>query len=218
MPFLWNSPDPSRATVLDTTRLQNQYDDLRAQFGGSSSSSPSYQTRPNNRSFTGDFSYAESAPSRNGSSSSFLKRFNGTGNPAKSVRFSDAMSTDDQANRNSLLPYKDEPDGALDHALLDNQQIHVYHSQVLQDQDAQLDRLGESIGRQRELTIQIGDELDDQAGILDDVDRHVDRHQTQLDRAKNRIGKIARKAKDNTSLTIILILIIILVLLIMVLK
>lgn len=89
---------------------------------------------------------------------------------------------------------------------------------MLQDQDAQLDRLGESIGRQRELTIQIGDELDDQAEILDDVDRHVNRHQTQLDRAKKRVGKVARKAKDNVSLTIILILIVILVLLIIILK
>ena len=74
------------------------------------------------------------------------------------------------------------------------------------------------MGRQRELSIQIGNELDDQAGLLDDVDTHVSRHQTQLDRARGRLGKIARKAKDNMQLTVIFILIIILVLLIIILK
>lgn len=89
---------------------------------------------------------------------------------------------------------------------------------MLQEQDEQLDRLGVSIGRQRELSIQIGDELDEQAELLDDVDEGVERHQTQLGRAKDRLGKVARKAKDNLSMTIILILIVVLVLLIVLLK
>lgn len=81
-----------------------------------------------------------------------------------------------------------------------------------------MDRLGESIGRQRELSIQIGDELDEHVQMLDEVDRHVDRHQSTLDKARKNLGKVARKAKDNMQMTIIVVLIIILVLLIIILK
>lgn len=149
---------------------------------------------------------------------------------SKAVRFSDNASDDESspsptkasadANRAALFPYKDDPgeDAPPDHSQLDNQQIHEYHSQVLAEQDAALDRLGESIGRQREISVRIGDELDEQMEMLDDVDEGVDRHQNQLDRAKKRLGGVARKAKDNWSLTTIIVLIIILVLLIVVLK
>ena len=96
--------------------------------------------------------------------------------------------------------------------------MHTYHKQVLQAQDDQLDRLGESIGRQRDLSIQIGDELDDHIQMLDDVEVHVDRHQTRLDGARRHLGNVARRARDNKQITIILVLIIILVLLIVILK
>lgn len=117
------------------------------------------------------------------------------------------------------MPYTDDPDdSAPDHTQLDNQQIHEYHSQVMREQDTQLDRLSESVGRTRHLSIQIGDELEEQSHMLDDIDQHVDRTQTAIDRARGRLGKIARKAKDNMQLTIIFILIIILVLLIIILE
>jgi syntaxin 8 len=81
-----------------------------------------------------------------------------------------------------------------------------------------LDRLGESIGRQRDLSIQIGDELDDHAMLLEEVDERVDRHQGQLDRAGKRLTTFARKARENWSLTLIVTLIVVLVLLIVITK
>jgi syntaxin 8 len=136
------------------------------------------------------------------------------------VRFSDSPSVQEEEDaRNALFPYRDDPTaGPPDQSHLDNQQIHAYHSQVMAEQDEALDRLGESIGRQRELSIQIGDELDEHVQMLDEVDRHVDRHQTTLDKARKNLGYVARKAKDNVQMTIILVLIIILVLLIIILK
>lgn len=158
--------------------------------------------------------------------SSFLKKSlrGAASNPPvpspKSVRFSDSPSVQEEEDaRNALFPYRDDPTSAPpDQSHLDNQQIHAYHSQVLAEQDEALDRLGESIGRQRELSIQIGDELDEHVQMLDEVDQHVDRHQTRLDKARKNLGTVARKAKDNMQLTIILVLIIILVLLIIILK
>lgn len=117
-----------------------------------------------------------------------------------------------------MFPYRDEPEGPPDQSQLNNQQIHSYHKDVLRDQDEQLDRLGDTIGRQRDLSIQIGDELDEQVNMLDDVEDHVDRHQSTLDRARKSLGDVARKSRDNKQLTIILILIIVLVLLIIILK
>jgi syntaxin 8 len=81
-----------------------------------------------------------------------------------------------------------------------------------------LDRLGASIGRQHELSIHIGDELDSQVMLLDEVDERVDRHQGQLDGATRRLNTFSKKARENWGLTTIVILIIILVLLIVITK
>lgn len=86
------------------------------------------------------------------------------------------------------------------------------------EQDEQLDALGQSIGRQRELSMQIGDELDDHVAMLDETERVVDRHQSRLDRARKQVGRIARAGGENKQMTAIVVLIVILVLLIAVLK
>ena len=217
----WESVASS--TLQDqASRLRSQYDDLTSQFRGfPTATASSTTTRPNDSSLSPDFAHARS-PNPRTPSSSVLKRSAQSPNISKSVRFTDNPKSnpdyDDQANQAALLPYRDEPEGPPDQSELNNQQIHAYHKSVLQDQDKQLDRLGDSIGRQRELSIQIGDELDDQVQMLDDVEDHVDRHQTTLARARKALGDVARKSKDNKQLTIILILIIVLVLLIIILK
>lgn len=191
--------------------LKAQYADLNSQFRGTSDNPQTSDTitSPNDPSLSSDFVAAQTRPKTKQS---------------KSVRFRDSDAEDPQntANRNALFPssYKDDPEeqGAPDQSHLDNQQIHEYHSQVLRDQDDQLDRLGASIGRQRELSIQIGDELDGQALLLDEVDERVDRNQGQLDRAKGRLDRFARKARENWSMTTIVVLIVVLLLLIIITK
>jgi syntaxin 8 len=215
----------SASTRLQETEssLWSQYNDLASQFRGAPTDSTSSTiSHPNDPALSDDFARAAERP-RVASSSSFLKK-SLRGSPAapspKSVRFSDAplVQEEDEA-RNALFPYRDDPTaGPPDQSHLDNQQIHAYHSQVIAEQDEALDRLGESIGRQRELSIQIGDELDEHVQMLDEVDRHVDRHQSRLDKARKNLGTVARKAKDNMQMTIIIVLIVILVLLIIILK
>ena len=101
---------------------------------------------------------------------------------------------------------------------MSNVQVHAYHEQVMADQDAQLDALGSSIGRQRELSMQIGDELDNQVTMLGDNERIVDRHQSRLDRARGQVGRIARAAGESKQMVAIVVLIVILILLIAVSK
>jgi len=109
-------------------------------------------------------------------------------------------------------------DNLVDTDDLSNHQVMQLHQTIMDEQDESLDRLSESVRRQRELSIQIGDELDNQVELLDDIDDGVDRTQRRLNGAKKRLDFVARKAKDNGSLITIAVLIIILVLLIALLK
>lgn len=182
--------------------LRRQLEDLTAQFHGFTSASIEHTlTEPNTNELTADFSHAASRRS-------------------KSVRFSDTPAPQAETQ---FGPYRDDPasdsagyhDQAID---MTNQQLHQYHSQILEEQDEQLDRLGESIGRQREISMQIGDELESHVAILDEMDTTVDRHQSRLDRAKGVMGKVAKGAGENKQMTAIVVLIIILILLIAILK
>ncbi|KAI4744102.1 putative Syn8 snare [Aureobasidium sp. EXF-12298] len=193
-------------TQLD--KLRKQYEDLNAQFNGHTTTTST--TTPNDTSLAPDFAAAKSTPTRN-----------------KSVRFDKPYrdASPEDANRGKLFtssssqqPYTDDEPAVPDQTDMSNQQIHEYHKQVLSDQDAQLDQLSSSIGRQRMLGIQMGDEMADQNVMLDDLESGVDRFQGNLDRARGRLGKVARKAKDNWSWVTIGVLILVLVLLLVILK
>jgi len=99
----------------------------------------------------------------------------------KTVRFSDTLVNTDE---------------------LDNHQVLQLHRRVLDEQDESLDRLSESIRNQRELSIQIGDELDSHVQLLDEVDVLVDRHQDRLGGAKKRLNSVAQTAKDHGTCSI----------------
>ena len=217
-------------------RLQSQHDDLSTQFHGPDYvSTSSTLTKPNDASLAPDFSAATSRPMRKPQprSSSLRKKPRSQSPTPKSVRFRDNPSSTtgnqedaaDAANRSALFdrPYRDDPSGNqgysdADQPELSNQQIHDYHKQVMQDQDGQLDVLGQSVRRQRDLSIQMGTELDEQGVLLQDVEGGVDRHQGTLDRARGRLGRVSRSAKDNWSWVTIGILMMILILLIVLLK
>ncbi|OGE47512.1 hypothetical protein PENARI_c042G03896 [Penicillium arizonense] len=213
---LVNSNDSAGAAALKDQLgpLQAQYQDLSTQFYG-----------------------ADGEPSENNTvqapnaTSPDLKQPIPQHPPSKSVRFMDNSAAaaaavqdeiDEEENRdrqNLFRPYRDEPSPPRpDQSVMDNQQIYDHHQQTMRDQDDQLDRLGESIGRQHQLSIQIGDELDGHVALLDGMDGDVERHQTRLDGARRRIDKIRRKAGENWSMMTIIGLIIILVILIVILK
>ncbi|TQV91353.1 hypothetical protein V2A60_008999 [Cordyceps javanica] len=206
---LQNGGDERAGSALTESilSLREQLDNLTSQFHGFvSPATIQTVTHPNSETLTDDFQHATSTPS------AYRK--------SKSVRFSDTPAS---PSEELFGRYRDDPvnDSAAyrDQANeMSNQQIHEYHSQIMEEQDEQLDRLGESISRQRELSMQIGDELDSHVAMLDEVDGVVDRHQSRLDRGQKMLGKIARGAGENKQMTAIVALIIILVLLIAVLK
>jgi syntaxin 8 len=185
-------------TTLDLGRVRKQYEALQAQFTAVSAATSASDSTAPSQSDTGK---------------------------KQNVRFRDDPDAPEEdpverANRAALFSdreqYQDEP--SIDQTGMDNQQIHEHHKQVFRDQDEQLDVLGQSIGRQRLLGIQMGDELDEQNVLLDDVERGVDRHTSTLERARKRLGNVARKSKGSGSWITIGILIIILILVIAILK
>lgn len=202
-----NPPSPPFRKSSTLASLQQQYRDLSSQFHGfpTPASTSTTLTSPNDPSLAADFAHAQSSKSAH--------------HPQKSVRFSSPAS-DLEAQHppppHPLFPYRDDPEPAA--PPVDNVQLHAYHQQVLDEQDAQLDVLGASISRQRELSMRIGDELDEQVVMLDESERVTERHQGALDRARRRVDGFARSAGESGQMVAIVVLIVILVLLIAILK
>ena len=220
---------------------------MTSQFHGFSSPRTSTTlTRPNDPTLADDFEHATTtspplAPAATSSTSNLRPKGQPRSASGKTVRFSDnppspgaatpgssAEDADLEAQRLFGSRYRDDPSGGGDDdgmgygrtaAGMSNTQIHAYHEGILSQQDEQLDALGRSIARQRELSVRMGDELDDQVAMLDEADGHVDRHQGRLDRARRRVERVAsRAAGEGRQMVAIVVLIIILVLLIVVLK
>lgn len=228
---LQEAGDEIKASNLLSTldALKKQQTDLTSQFHGfPSPTTTSTLTRPNDPSLAEDFAHAQSSTSSSAPAPSSAAAAVAA---KKAVRFSDAATDlESQQSRSALFPYRDDPEenddtaGYHDRIAADsmtNTQIHAYHRQILEDQDAQLDALGVSISRQRELSMQIGDELDEQVVMLDESERAADRHAGALHRARRQVGRIARGAADSgegRQMTAIVVLIIVLVLLIVILK
>ncbi|QRV78488.1 SNARE complex subunit [Ceratobasidium sp. AG-Ba] len=112
-------------------------------------------------------------------------------------------------------PYKDEP-GEEDGPTHD--EIMLQQRQMMDEQDTHLDRLSSSIRNQRDISIQINDELDVHTGLLESLDHELDSTHDRLGRARRRLDHVARGAKDNGSAVAIGVLILVLLILIVVFK
>ncbi|KAF9586371.1 hypothetical protein BGW38_006115 [Lunasporangiospora selenospora] len=86
-------------------------------------------------------------------------------------------------------------DNAVEVDNLDNNQMLQLQQRIVEDQDQNLDRLSEAVGRQREMGIMIGDELDTHMDLLDDTDHLVDRTESRLGIARKRLNRVAEGTK-----------------------
>lgn len=92
-------------------------------------------------------------------------------------------------------------DSLVDAEELSSHQVLQLHDRVMEEQDESLERLGHSIRSQRELSIQIGDELENHVQLLDEFEDSVDRHQGRMGDAKRRLNKFAESAKEHGEFT-----------------
>ncbi|KAL1693982.1 hypothetical protein GGG16DRAFT_48053 [Schizophyllum commune] len=112
-----------------------------------------------------------------------------------------------------MTPYTDDPDANEDPSILLQTQ-----QRMMDTQDEHLDRLSHSINRQRDLSIQINDELDVHHGLLSELDTDIDRTHDRMSGARRRLDRFAKGAKNNGSTVIIAALILILLILIIIFK
>ncbi|KAI8090152.1 uncharacterized protein B0P05DRAFT_529570 [Gilbertella persicaria] len=92
---------------------------------------------------------------------------------------------------------------------VENGQILQLQQRIIDDQDQDLDHLSETIRRQRELGLLIGDELETHAQLIDETEDMVDRTDERLRQARKKLDYVNRKIKDNKSVCIVIALIIV---------
>ncbi|KAI0247402.1 hypothetical protein BJV78DRAFT_1246070 [Lactifluus subvellereus] len=110
-----------------------------------------------------------------------------------------------------FTPYTDDPEAGRDPAFLLQEQrrlldgtccadliVMVYRTcGPPTDQDVHLDTLSRSITRQRDLSMQINDELEVHTGLLEELDHDLDDTGNRLGRARQRLGRVAKGAKEH---------------------
>ncbi len=96
------------------------------------------------------------------------------------------------SGEHNYAPYTDDPEAGYSSEEMVLQQRHI-----MDDQDVHLDELSRSITRQRDLSLQINDELDVHTGLLEGLDHDMDRTGSNLTSARRRLDRVARGAKEN---------------------
>ncbi|PCH38956.1 hypothetical protein WOLCODRAFT_29284 [Wolfiporia cocos MD-104 SS10] len=113
----------------------------------------------------------------------------------------------------AYTPYTDDPEAGYS-----STEMLQAQRQMMDEQDVHLDRLSQSINRQRDLSLQINDELDVHTGLLEDLDHELDGTGSRLTGARRRLDRVARGTRENGSTVMIALLILVLLILIIVFK
>ncbi|EIN05491.1 hypothetical protein PUNSTDRAFT_91765 [Punctularia strigosozonata HHB-11173 SS5] len=117
----------------------------------------------------------------------------------------------------NFAPYSDDPERGPEEEQGTDMLLQE-QSQLMAHQDDHLDALSRSIGRQRDLSLQINDELDTHHGLLESLDHELDRTSDRLSTARRKLNKFAKGVKGNGSTYTIAGIILILLILIIIFK
>ncbi|CAG8438282.1 3700_t:CDS:2 [Scutellospora calospora] len=109
-------------------------------------------------------------------------------------------------------------DQIIEAEYMENSEVLQLQQRIIHEQDRDLDRLNDAIGRQRELGILIGDELTYQVELLEDTEGMVDQTERTLDKAKRSLSKVSKGVKDNGCYCVIFSLILVLIIIIVLAK
>jgi len=121
--------------------------------------------------------------------------------------------SDADADAEPFTPYTDDPEAGYT-----NDEMLQMQRQMMNEQDVHLDRLSQSVNRQRDLSLQINDELDVHTGLLEELDHELDHTGSRLSGARRNLERVAKGAKENGSTVMIAILILVLLILIIIFK
>ncbi|KAH8823575.1 syntaxin-like protein [Flagelloscypha sp. PMI_526] len=141
----------------------------------------------------------------------------GSSSPAPGL-FNKSKSSSTEA---LYTPYKDDPEAGTPFSDEDDQDPHALlqtQRHLMDEQDTHLENLSHSINRQRDLSLQINDELSVHHGLLEDLDGDLDITGNRLSGARRRLDRVAAGAKKNYSTVAIGTLIFLLLVLIIIFK
>ncbi|KAI0674262.1 hypothetical protein C8Q78DRAFT_966407 [Trametes maxima] len=116
-------------------------------------------------------------------------------------------------SHSDYTPYTDDPEAGYS-----SEEMLLQQRQIMDTQDVHLDELSRSITRQRDISLQINDELDVHTGLLEGLDHDLDRTDSRLTQARRKLDKVAKGVKGNGSTVMIALLILVLLILIIVFK
>ncbi|KAK7438072.1 hypothetical protein VKT23_018239 [Stygiomarasmius scandens] len=151
-------------------------------------------------------------------------------NPDDNVSVAASTSNPSLAPLPPTPPMKDSPDGSSSFTYTrytddpeagyssDPNIMLQTQRQMMDDQDTYLDQLSHSINRQRDLSMQINDEIDVHHGLLQELDTELDRTDARMSGARRKLDRFARSARNNSSTVAIGVLILLLLILIIIFK
>ncbi|KAI9591046.1 syntaxin 6, N-terminal-domain-containing protein [Syncephalis fuscata] len=93
------------------------------------------------------------------------------------------------------------------------EQERMQQMMIIEQQDVHLDAVMGTVTSLKQVAFTMNDELDRHHVLLEELEDHVDRSQTNLDRAAGKVKEILRKSRESRSNCCITILIIVLVIL-----
>lgn len=86
--------------------------------------------------------------------------------------------------------------------------LQSQQQQILQEQDQGLEALSKVIGRQKQMALDIGNEVDLQNEIIDDITDHVDRTDSRIRRETRHIAIVDRKSNACGYYVVIILLLV----------
>ncbi|XP_010497722.1 PREDICTED: syntaxin-51 [Camelina sativa] len=119
---------------------------------------------------------------------------------SKSNQMANALNMSNFANRDSLLGPEIKPDDSMSRVTgMDNQGIVGYQRQVMREQDEGLERLEETVMSTKHIAMAVGEELDLQTRLIDDLDYHVDVTDSRLQRVQKHLAVMNKNMKSGCS-------------------
>lgn len=122
----------------------------------------------------------------------------------------------EKENRKSLIPNKTKKYERLDNEIINSNQSFIAEQfeqqQILvSQQDSQLEHVSHSVGVLKSMGRQIGDELDDQAIILDELGHDIEQTNSKLQTVLLRVEKMLRLSDDKKQTYVLIGLIVTLI-------
>ncbi|KND03778.1 uncharacterized protein SPPG_01235 [Spizellomyces punctatus DAOM BR117] len=117
---------------------------------------------------------------------------------------------------NKAVRFTDPVEATMDEELSNGESLHL-QQRIMDEQDAQLDELSETIARQKHIGLLINEELDLHVDLLEETEGRVDSTSRRLRGAGRRLEQVLQSSVRNSrGTTIIAILVVILILVIVI--